>query len=154
MAGDFEITGQDQFRALARKINAQGSAGRGLWRELNTALNDAAEPMVDEVKNHLSKYFPNRYARILQPQLKVRLSRSTRGNGVALKLVGTAKGRGRNRRLGTMNRGTLRHPVFHMSTWVDQRITPGFWDEPLENAREIPAQEIRRAVQRTIRKMS
>lgn len=154
MADDFQITGQEQFRTLARKINAQGSAGRGLWRELNSALTDAADPMVDAVKAHLDKYLPKRYAAVLRPQLKVRLSRSTRGNSAALKLVGTARGRHRNRRIGVMNKGTLRHPVFHMNTWVDQRIAPGFWDEPLARSRDIPAKEIRRAVQRTIRKMS
>jgi hypothetical protein len=152
--GDVEVTGQEQFQALAKRINAQGSAGRGLWRELNKAINNAVEPMTDAVLAHLDHYLPSRYARVLAGTLKVRASRSTKTGAVALKLVGAAKGRRQKRRVGVLNAGTLRHPVYTTNVWVDQKVKPGFWSEPLDQAREIPAKEIRRAVQKTARKIS
>lgn len=154
MARDLEITGTEQFVALARRLNQQGSAGRGLWRELNTEIKGAAEPMTDAVMQHLDKYVPSGYAPVLRSSLTVRVSRSTRGASAGLKLVASAKGRGKKRHIKVINQGTLRHPVWgNMTTWVNQRIRPGFWDQPLTQAREIPAKHIRRAIQNTIRKL-
>jgi hypothetical protein len=153
MAGDLEITGTQQFVAVAKHLNAQGKAGRGLWKELNTAIQTAAKPMGDAVLAHLEAYLPDNYARTLRATLTIRVSRSTRGNTAGLKLVGTAKGRRKKRRVKTLDDGVLRHPVFTTDVWVDQRVKPGFWSTPLENSREIPAKEIRRAVQKTIRKL-
>jgi hypothetical protein len=153
VADDFEVTGQEQFIRLAKNLNAQGKAGRGLWKELNKAIANAVEPMVDVVKRHLDQYLPDRYADAIRPKLTVRVSRSTKGTGPALKLVGTSKGRSKRRRVGTIDRGTLRHPVYRMDTWVDQSVKPGFWSTPLSESAEIPRREVRRAIQATIRKI-
>lgn len=150
---DLEITGTEQFVRMAKKLNEQGKAGRGLWRELNSQLKESAEPMADAVKNHLGHYLPNRYAGVLKGALVIRVSRSTRGNSPGLKLVAKAKGRGKNRHIRVINDGTLRHPVFTTKVWVDQGVRPGFWTEPLIESREIPAKHIRRAIQTTIRKI-
>lgn len=154
MADDLKITGTEQFVALAKKLNAQGKQGRGLWRELNTQLKAAAEPMVDVVKLHLSDYLPDAYAKVLRTSLTVRVSRSTKGNAAGLKLVGVAKGVKKKRHIKVINDGTLRHPVYgNPEVWVDQPVRPGFWSTPLDSARAIPAKQIRRAVQNTIRKL-
>lgn len=154
MAADFEYTGTEQFVQLAKKLNAQGKDGRGLWRELNSAMKRSAEPMIDEVVRHLDDYLPSGYAQVLRPGLTVRVSRSTKGTGAGLKLVGTAKGVKKKRHLNVINAGVLRHPVYgNPDTWVDQAVKPGFWSNPLDAARKIPATEIRRAVQDTIRKL-
>lgn len=154
MADDLKITGTQQFVTLAKKLNAQGKQGRGLWRELNTQLKAAAEPMVDVVKLHLSDYLPDRYAKVLRTSLTVRVSRSTKGNAAGLKLVGVAKGVKKKRHIKVINDGTLRHPVYgNPEVWVDQPVRPGFWSTPLDSARPIPAKQIRRAVQNTIRKL-
>lgn len=154
MADDLKITGTQQFVTLAKKLNAQGKQGRGLWRELNTQLKAAAEPMVDVVKLHLSDYLPDRYAKVLRTSLTVRVSRSTKGNAAGLKLVGVAKGVKKKRHIKVTNDGTLRHQVYgNPEVWVDQPVRPGFWSTPLDSARAIPAKQIRRAVQNTIRKL-
>lgn len=154
MGGDIEVTGQEQFQALAKRLNAQGSAGRGLWRELNGAINKSVEPMTAAVIAHLDRYLPKRYALVLASTLKVRASRSTKTGAIALKLVGAAKGRRQKRRVGVLDAGTLRHPVYTTDVWVNQKVKPGFWSEPLDQSREIPAQEIRRAVQKALRNIS
>lgn len=154
MADDLKITGTQQFVTLAKKLNAQGKQGRGLWRELNTQLRQAAEPMIDVVKLHLSDYLPDAYAKVLRTSLTVRVSRSTKGDAAGLKLVGVAKGVKKKRRIKVINDGTLRHPVYgNPEVWVDQPVRPGFWSTPLDSARAIPAKQIRRAVQNTIRKL-
>jgi hypothetical protein len=154
VAGDLEITGTQQFVALAKRLNAQGKAGRGLWKELNTQMRNAAQPMVDVVERHLADYLPDRYAGVLRTGLTVRVSRSTKGASAGLKLVGTAKGVKKKRHVRVINDGVLRHPVYgNPNAWVDQRVRPGFWTQPLQTTREIPATEIRRAIQNTLRKI-
>lgn len=154
MAEDFEITGTQQFVALAKRLNAQGKQGRGLWRELNTQMKNAAEPMTDAVLTHLADYLPDRYAKVLRTTLTVRVSRSTKGGSAGLKLVGKARGAKKNRHIRVINQGTLRHPVHgNPEAWVDQTVKPGFWSQPLDANRKIPATHIRRAVQNTIRKL-
>jgi hypothetical protein len=154
MAEDLEITGTEQFLRLARRLNAQGKAGRGLWNELNTQLKQAAQPMTDVVLRHLEQYLPDNYAAKMRTSLTVRVSRATRGGAAGLKLVGVAKGRSRKRHVRVINDGTLRHPVYgNTEVWVDQSVRPGFWSTPLSTAREIPATQIRRAIQRTIKKI-
>lgn len=156
MAGDLEFVGaKQQFVGLAKRLNAQGSQGRGLWRELNAQLRDAAQPMTDVMLRHLSDYLPDGYAKVLRAGLTVRISRSTKGDAAGLKLVGTAKGVKKKRHVKVIDGGTLRHPVYgNPEAWVDQRVRPGFWSETLSATREVPATAIRRAVQDTIRKIS
>lgn len=152
--GDLEITGTEQFVAMAKRLNAQGKAGRGLWNELNRQMREAAKPMTDVVIRHLNDYLPSGYAPVMRRALTVRVSRSTKGAAAGLKLVGTAKGMKKKRHVRVINDGTLRHPVYdNPDAWVDQRVRPGFWSTPLSTAREIPATQIRRAIQNTIKKL-
>ena len=155
MAGDLEIRGaKAAFVGLARRLNEQGSSGKGLWKELNAEIKTAAQPMTDAMLRHLSGYLPDRYAAVLKGSFTVRVSRSTRGGSPGLKLVGIAKGRSKKRHVSVINNGTLRKPVFgNTEVWVDQSVRPGFWTDTLTDAREAPATAIRRAVQRTISKI-
>lgn len=156
MADDLEFRGaKDAFVGLAKRLNAQGKQGRGLWRELNAQMRDAAQPMTDFMLRHLQEFLPDNYAAVLRKTLTVRVSRSTKGGAAGLKLVGTAKGVKKKRHVKVINDGTLRHPVYgNPEAWVDQPVKPGFWTQPLNLSREIPATQIRRAVQETIRKVT
>lgn len=155
MAGELEVTGTQQFINLAKTLNAQGSAGRGLKKELMDAVKAAAKPMENEVRIHVDQYLPSGYAPLMSAGLVVRPATATRGSSVGLKLTGTAKGVTRKRHVRVIDLGTLRHPVHgNKAVWVDQRVKPGFWSEPLGNSRELPAVEIRRAIQRTINKIT
>lgn len=152
---DFEVTGTQQFVSLAKALNAQGSAGKGLKRELMAEIKAAAKPMENEVRRDLPAYLPNRYAAVLAASLVVRPSQSTRGSGAGLKLTGYAKGKGRRRQVNAIEGGILRHPVFgNRKVWIAQKVRPGFWSIPMERSRDKPAVAIRRAVQNAIRKLS
>lgn len=154
MAEDLQITGTQQFVALAKRLNAQGKQGRGLWKELNAQMREAAQPMTDVMLRHLGDYLPDGYAAVLRPSFTVRVSRSTKGDAAGLKLVGTAKGIRKKRHISVINNGVLRHPVYgNPEAWVDQSVRPGFWTDTLTTTREIPAEKIRQAVRSTIRKI-
>ena len=73
MAEDLEITGTQQFVALAKRLNAQGKQGRGLWNELNAQMRTAAQPMTDTVLRHLDMYLPSGYAPVMRSGLTVRM---------------------------------------------------------------------------------
>jgi hypothetical protein len=155
VAGDVEIRGaKQQFLSLAKRLNEQGSSGKGLWKELNSEIKTAAKPMSDTVLRHLENYLPDRYAKVLRATLTIRVSRATRGAAAGLKLVGVAKGRSRKRHVKTIDQGTLRHPVWgNVEVWVDQSVKAGFWSNTLDQTRDIPAKAIRRAVANTARKL-
>ena len=50
---DVKVTGTENFLRVAKALNAQGKAGKGLWKELNGALKDAAKPMEQAVRQPL-----------------------------------------------------------------------------------------------------
>ena len=152
---DVRITRTEDFLRAARALNEAGSQGRGLWRELNSAISTSAEPMVAAVKVHLDAYLPNTYAAELRHDLVVKPSRSTRGASAGLRLVGHAKGKRKRRHVREIDHGVLRHPVYgNRGTWVDQRVRPGFWSEPLLAASGKPAQEIHRAIEQTLSRIA
>lgn len=154
MSDDVQITGTEEFVRVAKALNDAGSSGRGLWKELNDGLKRAAKPMEEELRKQLDRYLPSGYVPVMRSSLVVRVSRSTRGKAAGLKLVGTAKGVTRKRHIRVIDKGTLRHPVWgNKERWVDQRVKPGFWSEPLEQARDKPATEMRRAIQNTAAKI-
>lgn len=152
---DFEVRGTEQFVQLARALNAQGSAGKGLKRELMAEIKTAAKPMENEVRRDLPQYLPKRYARVLAANLVVRPSQKTTGNSAGLKLTGYAKGQSRRRQVNPIDAGILRHPVFgNRKVWIAQRVKAGFWSIPMERSRDKPAVAIRRAIQNAIRKLT
>lgn len=151
---DLEVRGTEEFVRVAKALNAQGSAGRGLKKELMTAIKAAAKPMENEVRDHVAQYLPDRYAPIISKGLVVRPSQKTTGKSVGLKLLGYAPGQSRRRQIKVIDGGTLRHPVYgNREAWVDQKVKKGFWSEPLQRAREKPAKEIRRAIQTVAEKI-
>jgi hypothetical protein len=152
---DFEVTSTDQFIRAARALNAQGSAGKGLKRELMAEIKTAVKPMENEVRRDLPQFLPRRYARVLGANLVVRPSQKTTGNSVGLKVTGYAPGQAQRRQVNPINAGILRHPVFgNRKVWIAQKVKAGFWSIPMERSRDIPAAAIRRAIQKTISKLT
>lgn len=150
---DVDIIGADHFIAVAKALHAQGEEGGGLKRELRANLKDAAKPMEQAVLDHIALYLPSGYAPVMAAGLKVSPSQSLRGSGAGLRLSAYSKGNPKRRHIRTVDRGTLRHPVYgNRDAWVNQRIKPGFWSEVLSKS-EVPLKEIREAIQKTIDKL-
>jgi hypothetical protein len=142
---DLEIQGAEEFAAVAKALKQAGE--KDLQKELRVAIQRAAEPMVDAVREHIEQYLPDRYAAVLAPALKTGQSWRTGGSVTGLVLTGYAKGRSKRRYVKAINAGILRHPVWgNRSAWVAQQVRPGFWDEPMANAAEKPTEEIQQAL--------
>jgi hypothetical protein len=149
---DLEIQGVDQFVRVAKALRQVGD--KELKRELRLAIKDAATPMTDEVRDQVAQYLPDRYAAVLAPALKTGQSWRTGGSTVGLVLTGYAKGKRSRRHVKAINRGVLRRPVYgNREAWVAQQVRPGFWDEPLANAKRLPTWQIRKALRDIARKL-
>lgn len=150
---DLEVVGNADFLLVSAKLKALGKDGLILRRELRSELKDAAQPMGNAVRRHVGQYLPSGYAPIIAAGLTIIPTTSLRGATAGLRLTGTAKGIRRRRHIGTIDRGILRHPVYgNPDVWVNQRVRPGFWRDPIidesDEAREQIQQAIRKAIQK------
>lgn len=146
-----------EFEALARALKEAGETG--LRNELYKAINDAAQPLVREVRDagHLRPYLPNRYAQILAEDLAVQISKRTGTDpGVSLR----AKGRRHARQVSRLNRGIITHPVFASPLktrrewdWVTQNVRPRFFDDPVRQSGPQVREQIVAAVKRIKRRI-
>lgn len=129
MSEDIRITGQESFRALARRLKAQGEQGRGLKRELNKAFDRAAKPLMEEVKRAEQSVLPHRggYADLVSSS-PITVSKTVRG--IRLKQRGKSV-----KNLTGEDKGILRHPVFgNRKVWVAQKVTGGSWTDTLSSS--------------------
>jgi hypothetical protein len=150
---DLEIQGAEEFAAVAKALKQAGE--KDLQKELRAAIQRAAEPMVDTVRDQVAQYLPDRYAAVLAPALKVGQSWRTGGSVTGLVLTGYAKGKRSRRYVKAINAGILRHPVYgNRAAWVAQQVRPGFWDEPMANSKEKPTEEIQQALDDVAKKLA
>ncbi len=150
---DLEVTGTADFIRIATALKALGKDGQILRRELRNELKDAARPMGDAVRANVGQYLPSGYAPIIAAGLTVTPTTSLRGATAGLRLTGTAKGVGRRRHIGTIDRGILRHPVYgHRGGWVNQSVRPGFWRDPIIDEADEAQKQIREAIRKAIQK--
>ncbi len=151
-----------EFTLLARALRDAGATG--LRKELYQACNDAVRPLGRRIADveHLKPYMPDRYAEILAYDLAIQVSKRTgAGAGVTLRM----KGRNRKRHVSRLNAGILTHPVFGKQahedaaimagkghgrgwTWVDQKIHPAFFDDPVNENGPVVKAEIEKALRR------
>lgn len=141
---------------LARLAKACREAGEvGLKRELTDAINKAAEPVPDAIRASLKPHLPDRYAEVLDADLKITVSiRTGAGAGVTIQATApTGRGR-RGRALPAINAGILRHPVFAQGPrrswhWKDQElpsVQPDFFSQPVHDAAPQVRKEIENAL--------
>lgn len=143
---------------LARSLNAVAVRLReigdeGLVRELQTAIGRAADPLKDRIPAALRPHLPDRYADVLAGELRVSRSTSLGAAGDVARVTVLASVTGaKKRKLRMSNAGFLWHPVFgDREVWrVNEApghgMSPGWFDDPVEEA--VP--EIREAVERAL----
>lgn len=131
------MLGAQQYALLARRLRE--AADKGLQRELQTALTHATGPARQRVKDELPAYLPNNYADDFGPTLRMRAA-GRYGRGAGVRIIAKAKtSRGRERFVGRLEDGTLRHMLFGLRHhWYSQDVHAGFFSEPIkESAPEI-----------------
>ena len=127
-----------EFRDLSRHLAEVGLDD--LRRELGQAINAAAGPIADDIRNvtHLRDYMPNRYAGVLASDLKVTVSKHTGITTAGVSILARAPTFGRGgRKIRQREAGIITHPVFgDRRDWKMQTagMRPGFFITPAERA--------------------
>ena len=120
--------GPEQLARISRQLREE--ANRGLRRELDKALREAVAPLRTALPESARETLPKRgglAGQIAASRISVRRIPAARGGG--LRLTATNP-----RALRLLNRGRVRHPVFGREPWVTQKVRPGWWDRPIEQA--------------------
>lgn len=145
--------GSAQLRELGMRLKAAGTEGRGLRRELQAALEEAAEPLAKKITSaeHLMPYMPDRYAAELAGDLGWQVSSNFGSDARAQMRV---RAREHKRKIALLNQGTINHPVYPQGprrrwNWRNRQtggMKPGWFDDACRDA----APDIRDRVMRTI----
>lgn len=129
--------------------NLRQLGDRGLSRQLSAGLQRAAKPLKPAVQKSAASLMPSGYGPTLSKSLRVRTqTRERRGSAsVQIRLFG--EGKGEKRDIPTINRGTLRHPVFgrRKKAWVAQKVKVGFVDRPADQLGPAMAREMQAVVE-------
>lgn len=136
--------GPEQLARISRQLKEE--ANRGLQRELNKALREAAQPFAREVREAALDRLPRTGGlnkRVARSRVSVR-NRSARGKGVQI-AVGP-----RRSQTEQMNRGFVFHPVFGSEQRVRQELPSGFVDAAAKQTEP----EVHRAIEKAIGRMS
>lgn len=153
---ELQVEGDDDLRRLGAELKQLGD--KQFRTEVFRGLSRAVKPLRQTALKspHLVPGLPRRggLAATLAAGLKgrggVKSKRKLSGRNVGISISGSSSGHD----ISAMNRGRLRHPVWgrQRGIWVNQSITPGFWDRPLvqeaPKAREDISREITSAFRR------
>src|SRR5215831_16114129 len=97
-----------ELAQVAARLKTLGEGG--LRRELTDAIRRGTEPVEESIRQHLPDYLPDRYAAVLDEDLRITTSVRPAAADPGVFVVGTPIRK--RRKLGTINAGNLRHPVF------------------------------------------
>lgn len=147
MTASIRWSGSDlrEFGAALRQ------ADRPLRRETTRALNDAARPLQDRVRERAGGELPMRGGLASRVSgMKFKVQRRGGRAGARLVIVGTLgkQAGGGQVDLKRMNAGTVRHPTFGHRPWTSQRVASGWWDKAAEDATPEIVQGVERALER------
>lgn len=138
------MAGAEDFARLAKRLKDAGETG--LRRELNQAIDTAAQPFGDILRapGYLYPYMPNRYADVLAADLKITTSKhaSATAYGVMIKVTG----RLHKRQVQKLNAGILRHPLFGDREYWYTNPPPSMLPRFFTDATEAAGPGIRDAV--------
>ena len=134
--------GRDQLRLVASRLRDAGDEGKGLKRELQKQITEAAKPLAQKIASteHLFPYMPNRYAVVLAADLGVKVVNRFSGGNPAVQV--RAQAREHKRKVAHLDAGLINHPKYPRglrSTWKWQNnqtggMKPGFFSEACRDA--------------------
>jgi hypothetical protein len=146
---DLRITGANQLGDLARRLRAEGDAGKGLKREMVKGITRATKPMRADAKAAAKSELPQSgglNAVVAKASMRTKVS-TGRNPGVTIVARGTA--------VRSTDRGFVRHPVFgNREVWVTTRVTPGWFTEAMQKSAPKVRGEIVDAMQAVARRIA
>jgi hypothetical protein len=125
MPDDFDVTGGEQLVRLSKALRDAGRTE--LRKEMHAALRAAAKPLIEDARAEARRRLPKRgglAAAVAKAPQRVQVKN---GSDPGVRIV--VKSRSGAQRA---NQGVIRHPVFgNRDTWVDQKVRPGWFDDPM-----------------------
>ena len=142
-------TDQLAFDLAALSLRLRETGEGALARELSGKITDAVRPLPDAVRAGLKPHLPDRYAGVLDEDLK--LARRTVWDPDGTRVTVTATTPGIRRRLKRLDDGILAHPLWgNRKHWRNQQVGAGWFSGPAEDA--IPG--VRDAIAQAVREVT
>lgn len=135
-----QVEGVQVFTALARALKTYGD--KGLRSEFYAGINSSTKPLIADVRTSAINRLPSKGG--LGPRVaksKITTKRRMSGKAAGVRISGAS-----TYDLRSIDRGRVRHPVFGHPPWVNQKVKPGFWTEPLQAG----APQVRRALEKVL----
>lgn len=131
---DAVAAGGEQLKALARRLRAAGSEGKGLRRGMRKAVTTAVKPMqtavkgaIEAIPTHGDKHTGLRAAMSKATKIRIRASGSTALVRLEVDPGSMPAGKQKLPALMDGRAGQWRHPYYgHRSSWFDQDSHPYF----------------------------
>jgi hypothetical protein len=138
MSNGFEVTGSDKAERLARALR-----NADVRTAASSALYGAGKQLIEATRAAARRRLPKRgglAARVARaPQKIVDAGGTDAGIRIVVeKTTGAA----------AANEGVVRHPVFgKRKAWAEQKVTPGWFDDPLKAAGPIVRPHVTKAME-------
>lgn len=130
MGVDLTVTGQRELNEVAARLRKEAAR---FQRRVSGATRDAVQRTYRPVLVGMTPTFmPNRYAAVLSRDLRVKTTVSF-ASGFVTATVSAPTGGKFGRAVDSLERGSLRHPLFgNRGWWYRQRVRRGFASIPLK----------------------
>jgi hypothetical protein len=139
-----DVLAHDLARLAA---NLRAAADTGMRRELIAGIRKATGEVPDAIRRGLPARLPNRYAAVLDADLKITISVRTGATDPGVTILAMASQH--KRKLSNTERGVLAHPLFgDREHWFRQPVTPGWFTGPAQDAAPRVREEIDAALER------
>jgi len=136
-----------ELEALAFRLRRAGDTE--LLREVTKAMRNAVVPVPDEIRAGLKPHLPNRYAAVLDEDVRLGVNVRTAGSDPGVAITGQATGKAR--RLRSLDAGLLHHPLWgdreHWFRQGEPSVQPGWFTGPAEAAGPRVRDGIERALE-------
>lgn len=130
MGFEVRMSAPANLYSVRQALRQVGDAGLG--KQMDAGFKAAVKPLGPEIIAEVPRAMPSGYAPVLSRSLSFRLASRTAKQSTELRYRVYGDGQAERRDVPSLNRGRLRHPVYgrRRQAWVDQKVRPGFVDEP------------------------
>ena len=149
---EFHIDGRARLHEVAKAVRATGN--KGLGREMSRALAKTTIPIQTQIDAEAAKAMPVRggYQAVLSKSLHHKTSQRTGSRSATVRLITYADGTGERRDVESLEKGTLRHPVYGRSRntragripnpWTITKVRSGFHKRGTDSAADEAVKQL------------
>lgn len=145
----FDVRGADQFLQLSKALKGMGDGG-AMRKELHKGVKKAARPLIPKAKAEAKSRLPSSGGLAQQIAREPARTQVRTGKRFGVRIV---IGKKRGGAQGA-NRGVIRHPVFGQDVWVEQKVRPGWFDDPMKDSAKDIREDIRAAMNDVVDKIA